>query len=375
MIAHNFLLAGLTVFFISGPSIDTVHGEDKLHIYMRAFIPKEHATNPGYVKQVTGKPNFFVIPSPIPGDTSCYQTDNRMFSSGTDESSRVTIEFVLIVNDGSVKIESAEGREKFRTGWTHKVDCNTGEDLVEKKMASKENMHIGAPAIADGLVQVSIDARASNPLVIVKSPSIAFSGLFTFDVNKQILRFKGSSGVFPAHEGYVRLNNGDVKTIMRYPPMPNTTAMDLLDLGTGLKLQSIDTSVELGSGFNGNWQSTDSEGRFKLQINGTDVILTERNSSGELKSTMKASSEGNSLKISRPNDDQVLRFIGYQNTLRQQIISRTPNPSYMVIRKDGGKLKADWFGLLVIKDNKANLREVKQPGTAPSKAYTFARSQ
>lgn len=369
----NCLLWMLLICVLLSPSFCTAQviasgDSTKVHIYVRAFLPREHSGNPGYIIRIPNKPNMFVIPSPI--KDGCFLTDNRLFSNGPDESSRVTTEFMLVTSEGSVQVQEAQGRERFRTGWSHKVDCKTGDDLVPQKKASTSNMSIGAPARADGIVQVVIDGRANNPFVS-GSPDINYGGTFTFNTAKQTLRFQGSTGVFPAYEAYAQVNDGPIITLFQNIPRKGTTAIDLIDLGTGFKQVPVDVTVELGQGLIGKWQSNDPAGRFRLEIDQARVVWIERNGPSELRRTVAGIVDAGGLKLSRQNDEEVLMFIGFQTSLRNEILSRGPRPSYLLLTRDGKNLRGLWFGLIAIKDEKARLKQLKQPGESPGAPFEF----
>jgi len=282
----------------------------RLHVYLRAFIPLNHSGNPGYVRAVLSKPGMFVIPSPIPGDTSCFLTDNRLFTEDVDASSRATTEFVLVVANGAASIEKAGGREIHRTSPSHRVDCQTGADLVPPKTASVSNMHIGAPAVADGIAQVVVDGRASNPLV-TPSPDIQYGGTLTFDTSRNTLRFRGSVAVFPAYEAFAQLNGGKVVKLFQSPPAANTTARDLIDFGTGIKLQPVDQTVRLEEAFrwDGTWSGS-------CRIDGAELPTTLKIDSGgppySGQLTLSDPAAPLSLSVDNGNSENLARTIAFR---------------------------------------------------------------
>jgi hypothetical protein len=217
-------------------------GQTRVHILIRTFIPKDHPGNPGYVRPVPGQAGKFVIPSPI--DSSCFMTDNRLFSSDSDASSRATTEFELLVTGNTAVVQPAGPRPIQRTGVSHKVDCQTGSDLVPPKSASTDHMSVGHPAVGGNQTQVVVDGRASNPLV-TPSPEVQYGGHFTFDQQNKTLRFNGSVAKFPAYEIYAQLNNGPVVTVLQLAPEAGSTVKDLIDFGTGIKLRPVDVTITL----------------------------------------------------------------------------------------------------------------------------------
>jgi hypothetical protein len=239
-------------------------------------------------------------------------------------------------------------------------------------------MHLGTPAIADGIVQVVVDGRANNPL-ISPSPDIQYGGTFTFDTRKNTLRFQGSTKVFPTYEGYAQLNGGPIAAIFKNSPDPNSTVCDLIDFGTGLKLREVDTTITLQDNLAGKWESTDVDKRFLLEISGTDVQWTERGTpsttpGAKFTRGATATFSDGKFRIERPNDNAAITFLGFQpQSLRDAIMARNPQPSFIVFARNGNTLLAEWNGLVVTKNPNGTLKDVIQPGVRPAKAFTFNR--
>lgn len=124
----------------------------------------------------------------------------------------------------------------------------------------------------------------------------------------------------------------------------------------------------------GTWTSTDADHRWKLVFRREEPTWTERNTSGAENARMAKLRPGGRLgvyKITRDNDLDVLKFLGFSDAIRSAILALSPLPSFMILTVDGNALKGDWNGLLVIKDSQGQLREMKQPGETPAKTYTF----
>lgn len=369
---------------------DFAVGQTKIHIYIRAFIPREHTGNPGYVRPVPAEPGLFVIPEPtfilptIPpkcistGGADCFLTDNRLFSDDVSASSRAGTEFVLVISGNNVTVEKADGRDIQRTGPTHKVICQTAADIVPPKSASTSSMHIGTPASAGGIVQIVVDGRANNPLV-TPSPDIKYSGTFTFDTRTNTLRFQGSTGVFPAYEAYAQLNGGPIVPVFQNTPGPSTTVCDLIDLGTGLQLRSVDTTVTLRDNLSGRWETTDADKRFLLEVTGTSGTWTERGTvnttpGATLVRTVSLAFSSGKFRIERANDMAALTFANFQpQSLRDAIIAKGPSPSFITLTRSGDTLSAEFNGLRVTKNPNGTLKDLIQPGDRPPTAFTFRR--
>jgi hypothetical protein len=301
-----------------------------------------------------------------------------LFGDSVDASSRAATELVLTISASTVTVEKADGREIHRTGTTHKVNCQTGADLVPPQNASISNMHIGTPAIADGIVQISVDGRANNPL-ITPSPDIKYSGSITYNTRTNKLRFQGSTGVFPAYEAYAQLNGGPIAKLFQSSPGPNTTVCNLIDFGSGLQLQSIDNTVTLEDNLAGRWESTDIDKRFLLEIAGTSVTWTERGTpnttpGATLTRVVRLSSSGGSFRIERANDLDALTFANFQpQSLRDAIIARGPQPLFITFTHNGDTLTAEFSGLRVTKKPDGTLKDLIQPGSRPPTSFTFRR--
>lgn len=110
---------------------------------------------------------------------------------------------------------------------------------------------------------------------------------------------------------------------------------------------------------------------------GSMVKWTERNSLGAfLTREVKIIDIGSgNFRIDRPNDNEVLAFLGFQESLRNEISARSPQPSFIIFKKEGTTLRIEWNGLIAIKDNNARLKELIQPGVRPGKVFIFKQLQ
>jgi hypothetical protein len=213
----------------------------RVHIWIKGFIPNIHSGNPGYVTPIPGT-NKFVIQEPM--GSACAMSDNRGFSNDPNAFARLTTEFILNIENGSVNLLPAGPRPTVSTGVSYRVNCATGENLEAPRTASTDNMSIGNPAFADGVAQVAIDCRASYPFIPL-APDVNFSGHFTYDLTSRNLRFQGSAGMFPSFEAYAQLNGGQIKALFQFAPGKGTTIISLIELGTGLQQRKIDVTVKL----------------------------------------------------------------------------------------------------------------------------------
>jgi hypothetical protein len=236
-------------------SVSPVSGQSvRVHLWVKAFIPKTHPTNPGYVRPVPGATDKWMIQGPTALD-QCFFTDHREFSSDRSASARVTTEFFLVINGNTASIEAAVPAPHIHTaGISTKVNCSTGS-VIGQKPGLFSKLHsigstapedsIGKPAVAGTQVQVIFGVATANPFAPPGiSPAIDYSVDYTYDTNSKKLTFAANVGAFPAYEAYAQLGNGPVVTVFRAPPAANT-AWGLYDFGTGLNTRRLTGDVML----------------------------------------------------------------------------------------------------------------------------------
>jgi hypothetical protein len=118
---------------------------------------------------------------------------------------------------------------------------------------------------------------------------------------------------------------------------------------------------------------------FLLEISGTTVTWTERGTpntmpGAALTRAARLMVSGGKLRIERANDNEALIFAGYQpQSLRDAIVAKSPQPSFIVFTRNGDKLSAEWNGLIVTKKPNGSLNDVIHPGVQPAKSFTFRR--
>jgi hypothetical protein len=129
----------------------------------------------------------------------------------------------------------------------------------------------------------------------------------------------------------------------------------------------------------GTWISTDQERRFTLKIDGASVAWTERRPSGttltrNVELTALPGLPEGKFRISRPNDEEVLVFLDFPDSvLRKEILLKNPEASTLDVFPQGSKLVAAWHGLLVRKLPNGRLKEIVQPSQIQTKLYEFRR--
>lgn len=227
--------AALTILLPGGHA-----AADELVVWIKAFIPNKHESNPSYVRPQPNNPGKWMIPAPMESDY-CFGTDNRMFSSARNASARMTSTMKLTFTTGPGG--SLASLPSHETNLTHKLWCRDGADREAPRPAGTGQMYFGNPVQADGVIQFSVEGRANNPFVF-GSPSIYYTGNFYYTKATKTLKFVGTIGKFPAFEAYAQLNNGQPVTIFRVPPSTGSTVWDLINFG-GLGTRSSGGEIRL----------------------------------------------------------------------------------------------------------------------------------
>lgn len=221
---------------------------DELKVWIRAFIPNKHETNPGYVRTVPGAAGHWMIPAPslgpldklapadfnLDGDV-CFSTDNRGFSDKQDLSARVTTAFRVTVDGIHKELHPLSGDSVHFSGQSTAYKCSTGAVLATKP--GKVTGSVGGPHVAGGKTQVNFQAAGSLPFIALAF-AIDYSGDVAFDKATKKMSFRFTCDRFPAYEGYAQLDDGPIKKIFSLSPSGDSV-WTLLDLGTGIGQRSV----------------------------------------------------------------------------------------------------------------------------------------
>jgi hypothetical protein len=360
-------------------TISYTYGQsNSVEIWIRAFIPNPQNAGggAGYIKQLpTGESAVTLHNFDQSLPNICFATDQRGFSDNAGTSSRLETKFTITLNsDGTGKVTPSQGRTT--AGMTKKLDCQTGS-VLDQKMGSVDNDIIGAPSTADGTVQVIGQIKGTNVLTPLGAagPSINYDFDIQWKPSTSTLISTITISSFPAYEMYARQPGGKWTTILQQQPIGIPWTLGFIG-GTpfGLHLSNI-SATKTVEGISGRWQTPLPEQRFSLEFSGKKVKWTEKNPSGTTLTKEVNISElpDGKFKIERPNTDEVLSFLGFQPSLRAEIIARNPQPSFIIFYWSGDKLIAEWNGLIATKDANAHLRELIQPGVRPPKIYELSK--
>lgn len=225
--------------------------EKRVRIWIQAFIPAEHPTNPGYIRRAEN--GTFVIAAPenplldfIGVQGSCFATDSRGFSTSSTSSSRIAIEKIFVVRGRDIiRTEDPAGRQPIRTGSTKNVNCSTGA-LLSEKTASTDGTSISSIHNGNFVSSVGITSKTANPFYpSLVSPKIDIDAVVERRFLKRDIRIYGAVGVFPAFEAYYSIDDGPSLRLFTLSPEPGTTAFDLIDLGTGFKTRNFEAIIPL----------------------------------------------------------------------------------------------------------------------------------
>jgi hypothetical protein len=292
-------------------------------------------------------------------DFECYATDNRGFSSDPSTTARLETKFRLIPTGRTTAIvRPASQRTSAAT--TTQVDCARSISL-RGEMGHVERDHIGTPAVRDGTAHVGGEVSSENSIAPGgQGPPINYS----FDLAWRPFPGELTATVrvnrFPAFEMYARTPGQDWIEVVRTLPSGMPLDASIIQLSESLTLPVLD----------GTWESDDLQRRFLLRIHGTSVVWTERNAAGgELTRQLPMWLGDDAATISRANDAEVLTFLGFQPQLREQILARSPIPSFITLTIDEQGLLAEWFGVLAIKDQRDRLKTLIQPGDKAPKRF------
>lgn len=222
--------------------------QDQLRVVMHSFIPSSYPASEKEILPLPGTNKKMILADfpifspdlPVLGK-QCFGTDDRLFSNDPNASARVTADFVVDVSP-SPKIET-DVAKRFRSGTTRKIACTTGTVLATKN-ASVSSCVLGAPAYADGKLQVYVSCKASDPLVPLVpekfTPDLHFGGVFTFDSASKSISFKGDVGAFPSYEAYASLNGSPLTKVFAVAPEKGAGGQSLIDLWQHVNTKTID---------------------------------------------------------------------------------------------------------------------------------------
>ena len=343
-----------------------------VEIWMRAFIPDPGNAGAarGSIAQSGVHSSVVKMPAHDKG-AECYATDHRGFSSDPSTTARLETKFSLIPTGHSTAIVRPASQPTSMASTTQ-VDCNTFASL-RSEMGRIERDHIGTPALRDGAVQVAGQVAGNVMALAGPGQSIDYSFELKWRPFPGELSATVTVGAFPAFEMYARTPGQQWVEVVRTLPSgaPRPSGPDK----SGVGFTHLSDSVMLPV-LDGTWESVDAQRRFLLRIQGASAVWTERDAvGGELTRRLPIWFGDGAATISRANDVEVLTFLGFQPELREEVLARSPIPSFITLTIDDQGLLAEWFGVLVIKDKQGRLETLVQPGARAPKRFRLQRPQ
>lgn len=123
----------------------------------------------------------------------------------------------------------------------------------------------------------------------------------------------------------------------------------------------------------GLWRSSDPQQRWSLDFSDNGCEWVERNASGTtLRRQVELVQDGGAWIIHRPNDAEVLAFLGATRQLSDEILARSPQPSFIRVDLNGDQIHGEWNGLRWTVDANAHLKSLEQPGSTPATISVFS---
>lgn len=368
----------------------------EIRLYIRAFIPRTIMRSDGtqYTRALSGGAYVgkTVIPGPrllppIPGVPNWFLSDNRSFDSSPSSGARMHMEVLLDARSGAVSAPSTNGgRSNPGCDLSVGFDELAGE-VVAEGHGDSSRMTITsvqtAPQPGGGLkASFTLRGAANNPLVPGSFDiDWALNVVVLVDAGNEIAsaRVSGLVDPFPAFEMYVGVEGAPLIPVFQLDPRLDADPWNLIGPPnrpiTGSS-GSAEIVTALGATLDGVWISNEPAKRFRLQISTTNVTFVERNVTGATFSRaallLRA---GGEYRIERSNNDlELLSFLDFKSAVRQAIVATNPRPSFLIFHLDGGNLVAQWSGISVTLKPDGSIDQIFQPGSKPSRAYSFSRA-
>jgi hypothetical protein len=240
----------VAIIALSAPS-QAQDRETKIRIWFKAFIPSQHAGNPGYIKKTATGTTVIEAPENaalnfVGVKGSCFQTDGRSFSTAPLASARIAVEKVVVVKGRDiVRIEDPSGRPPVSVGTTHNVECDTGK-LISSKTQDTNGISVSGVKNSNFVSSFGIQAKSSNPYYpSAVTPKIDMDIVVERRFLKRDIRVYGALGVFPAFEAYYSIDDGIPIKLYALEPANGTTAISLIDFGSGVNTRNFEAFIPL----------------------------------------------------------------------------------------------------------------------------------
>ena len=154
-----------------------------------------------------------VFPSPpLPFHlNSCFETDDRMFSSVPRALSRVRVEALFDTASSGLIFSSA-------SDLTFEIDCTSGARKCAKVPSPLTGLFVLPKALSSPSMDTIVMNTSVNDPCVTGSPDLAIRGVFTIDRATRKFSFQGATTLYPAFEMFVDFGAGPV-TMFIQPPI------------------------------------------------------------------------------------------------------------------------------------------------------------
>jgi len=225
----------ISVLFIA---VNSAMADEKVDVFIRAFIPKVHSSTrvivpkqPHTDNPVHNNAGDTMVDPPASSIVGCFPTDQRSFSGDITASSRLQSNATVTLKSGAFYLE--QNHPVFES---NAIDCGSAE-IINKATTSNQDQHFTFVKTGEKAIDLTISASGKNPN-FVQAPTIDINGTFKIDLSARTIGFIGKVDQYPAYEAYARLNGGGWIAIFNISPEYGKTALDLIftkDVNTGQK--------------------------------------------------------------------------------------------------------------------------------------------
>ncbi len=232
----------------------------------------------------------FFSSGPIALVGSCYNTNNRGFSSAATASSKAETVFSFSHIAGVFSANPP----RHETSVTRRLDCATGALECEAK-APESGLTALPPVKLGDVINLNFGGEVGNPCAAAPAsvtPAIKWAGMISVDTRTQSVRFLGTIAGFPSYEAYLRVDQGPPVTLIQETPAPGATAWSLLTT------RSLDKKAKYEA-FEGEWKENGDD--FRILVAGDRAVITSMIAGAYIQKTGTAVQlDGSTLRVSYP---------------------------------------------------------------------------
>jgi peptidoglycan hydrolase-like protein with peptidoglycan-binding domain len=143
---------------------------------------------------------------------SCFETDERSFTSTLPASSRLRVDAEF--DTASRALTSRSG---VSGGLTFEIDCTSGAVKCSRPVSPSGEVRLIPPFLSSGAFDILLNATASDPCV-TGALNIAIRGDVNVNIPARTFSFNIFTTLFPALEMYMQVGGGAPRTLFTHPP-------------------------------------------------------------------------------------------------------------------------------------------------------------